>query len=560
MTFYELIEQLTLTEATRWLAAAHPGTPDMLVQAEAYYEGDHWQGGKGWAGPKPDLEHPDYRDTLHDIEAAFTSANTVAEVVGRHTSGVVGIHPAWGLLPTTPPPVDEATGEAQPLPLETQALIDEAQGMVDRWMRDREVVALLQEEVVPKLLYSGRSVVRLFVPFGLLERTGEDGAEGQLPQAQSTSEAASVLYIDSPDLLAAGVYLHRESMQRVGIYLYHDPLTRRQFAEVSYLDEQGDTVLRTLGGADGEELGRVTTPLGGNLWSYEAKRKAIIDRQVVQLQKQLNMSLTMMGRNVVLAGFLERIILNGQLPYKKVRDPDTGLVTLEQVPFQTGAGATMFIAGVTTTDETTGRKSIANPSVVYRDPVPPDTFLATADAYYRKILHQTHQLHTVLAGEAVAAAISRIHSRADFTSDLEKTATQVEGLLVWLVNTLLHAAGELSGNSGRYTELRPTVQVMIDPGPITGDERRAIIESYQAGLISKRTAIKALGIVDAEAEIAELDKEAAQSLPALQGQADVIHRLSQAGAGLYAAALAAGLTEEEAATLARADYVDGVTQ
>src|ERR1043165_3258799 len=108
------------------------------------------------------------------------------------------------------------------------------------------------------------------------------------------------------------------------------------------------------------------------------------------------MDLTMMGKNVVLGGFLERGILNGQAPGEWVEDKD-GKRTFVPAPFKTGASSENWISGVVTGYDDKNNPIIATPSIHYKDPVTPKTFTETQDATYKTILQAARQLHVVIS-------------------------------------------------------------------------------------------------------------------------------------------------------------------
>ena len=75
-------------------------------------------------------------------------------------------------------------------------------------------------------------------------------------------------------------------------------------------------------------------------------------------------------------------------------------------PLIVGTGAMNILQPSEYTDAD-GKVHFANPSVVYRDPVSPATFIASEDATYLSMLQEGQQLHYALAGDAVVSGESR---------------------------------------------------------------------------------------------------------------------------------------------------------
>lgn len=233
------------------------------------------------------------------------------------------------------------------------------------------------------------------------------------------------------------------------------------------------------------------------------------------MQKLLNLALTMLGRNVVLGGFLERVLINAQLPGAYRTDPHTGKQVFVPHPLEFGAGSVNALVGVEVRDEATGElKSYANPSVVYRDPVPVGTFADTRDIAYRAILEECQQAHALLSGDAAPSGESRRQALSDFLSSLRLTAPAVERAVRWLLETALHLAAHFAGQPGRYLDLRAVTICHLDTGPLGADEAKQVIDLVDAKLLSRETGMARVGIddTDAEAQRIQAEDEASASL------------------------------------------------
>ncbi len=493
-----------------------------LIQAgyaanKRLYDGDAWLDGAGWIGPRPGAGDVDSASVLLEIRRAFISKNAVREVVERHVGGVIGQEPAWKLTvrrplgkvpkeqqeaPTipgddppavsppsdTPPPTDPTAPvemvDEQPNPAE-QALIDEAEAALTEWWDVRGAHMLIQDATA-LLLLARRGILRLFVPPGLLQN-------GRVPMGD-LAESLARIYVRVPDPTQATVATDDATQQQAGIYLYREDEEKVDKAELVYLDDQGRTIIRILGG---EEAKADPLDLGGRLTIYEMTRAALVTPQVRQQQYLLNMACTMMGRNVVLAGFLERILLNVQLPGTYEGEgtarrfiPDT---------FRVGAGTTNALMGATFTDEQ-GVTRMASPSVVYRDPVPVVTFVDTKREAYTAILEETDQMHALISGDATASGESRKQARADFEMSLLDTQAQLNRAGRWLIETALAMAAAFSGSPGRFAELRAVFECRIDSGPMGAEDQSQVRENVKAGLLSEETGMARIGVDDVDAE------------------------------------------------------------
>jgi hypothetical protein len=492
------------------------------------YDGDHWMDSGGWIGPRPGVGED--QSVLLEIRRAFISKNVIREVVDRHVAGVIGQEPSWRFALRRPlgkieveeevpagdkSEIDEETGrirttiggrpsrkvkttvDEQPTEQE-QALLDEAEAVLTEFWDERGMHGILQD-LAKTLLLAGRAIPRLFVPSGLL-------VNGRVPRAD-LAQSLGRIYLHAPDPTQATVITDSATQQQAGVYVYSDD-DKADRAELVALDDNGRTVIRILG-TDAEAAAE-PLDLGGRLTMYEMKRAALITPQVRQQQYLLNMACTMMGRNVVLAGFLERILLNVQLP--GVYEGEGTARRFVPDTFRVGAGTTNALMGATYTDEQ-GITRMATPSVVYRDPVPVVTFKDTKLDAYMSILEETDQLHALISGDATASGESRKQARADFEMSLLDTQAQINRAGRWLLETLLAMAAAFAGQPGRFNELRAVFECRIDAGPMSSDDQTQVRENVMAGLLSEETGMARIGVddVDSEKERIASEREARMS-------------------------------------------------
>lgn len=486
-------------------ALAKVDAPADYAVLTAYYDGDHYQGGAQWAGPRPQPDQPGYQEAVELIARAFVSKNAIKEVVHRDRDAVIGNEPTWSV--TVRRPLED--GE-QPTEQEA-AVIDAVESELTAWWDGRKALRELQRATAVARL-SGRALLRLYVPQGLL-------VDGLVPSGDLAAQLGR-LYLDviAPDM--GSVYTDPDTKIAAGIVAYEDDEGQRT-VELCYVDpDTSETVLR-LWRDDEDEAFETRLPLGGRLVVYQLELEPIVTPQVRQLQNLLNMALTMLGRNVVVAGFLERIFLNAQMPGEIETDPATGKKVFKPAPLNVGAGATNVLRGVVIEDDD-GRKTIATPSVVFRDPVPVDTFTQTREEAYRGILEECHQLHALIAGDATASGESRKQARTDFEGSIKPVAREVEAALRWLLETALAMAGHFAGMSRpgapAFADYRATATCRIDTGPLSADELRVAREMTEGErpLWSQETGMARTGIDDTKAEQERIAKERADPLRDVQ--------------------------------------------
>jgi hypothetical protein len=94
-----IFDTWTLEQAKKAVAIGADIKP-LVEQAILFYQGDHWQNGAGWVGPRPMAGEEGEAEILSMIQLGFVSRNVIKEIVDRHARGVVGFEPAWRFTPT----------------------------------------------------------------------------------------------------------------------------------------------------------------------------------------------------------------------------------------------------------------------------------------------------------------------------------------------------------------------------------------------------------------------------------------------------------------------------
>lgn len=494
-------DAITYDIAEKIVGAARPQDYE---QNKRFHDGDHWQNGEGWVGPRPPAGDASYMAVLTLIEGNFVYRNVVAEGVGRHINSVLGVAPHWKLTPIRPLAPDEQPSA------EEQALIDEAQAALQEWT-DKRLWANEQpvQTALLTALLGDRSVLRLFVPPEAQRVMTTDEGQTSLDTPDLTA-ALDTIYVQEVAIDKATVWTDKRSQQKVGVYTYREEddfglgdVEEGDYAELTYLGDAGQTVVRVID-RSGETGEGVILDLGGRITLYQIERQALIGGSVRSLQKLLNMNYSMWARNAVLAGYLERVILNGTAAVEMI--DDHGVKRFVPKAYKVGAGVTNSIIGVEVTNQD-GSRSVAQPEVLWRDPVDVTNFKETRVAIYTAILEEIHQLHYMIAGDAASSGASRQQAVADFEADLQITAKAISGAMRWLLETALAMASALTGQAGRYSGLRAYVDVKVTPTPLTPDEKRVNSEMVDKEMMSRERGMSENGVQDVDAELTKIKQE-----------------------------------------------------
>lgn len=482
----------------------------VYLTAREFYEGDHWQGGDAWVGPHPAPDE-DGDVAWKEIEEGLVAHPALEEIVNRHRDAVVGQEPFWSFVPRRPmEPKEQPTAEEQ-------TLIDELEAMLTEWWDDHDALDVFQL-ATEDLCLGGRGIGRLFVPEGQLAVT--QAGDSVVPEGPIDEQMERIW----PTFIPAdegAVPRDPLTMQRFGIFLYEVENVLSggvtKYAELTYLDADKQTRIRTTSqfGGTTEEVTpmEMTWDLGGRLTMFEMQSKALITEPILANQKLLNKTGTMLSRNVDLGGFLERVILNGQLPGKWVEDDD-GNKTFVADKFELGAGTTNQVIGIQTGVKDDGTAVISDARIQYRDPVDVTCFKETMGIAYRTVLTAARQLHVLIAADANASGESRKQARDDFSKSLKRTKTRLDRFGRWMLETTAQMAATLAGDPRRFDKLRCVFNTQLDPGPISADDRAATLNEYEAKVRSQEGTMAILGIDDTGAEQATIAAEEAAAAKA----------------------------------------------
>ncbi len=130
------------------------------------------------------------------------------------------------------------------------------------------------------------------------------------------------------------------------------------------------------------------------------------------------------------------------------------------------------------------------------------------------MLSRAHQAYVFLADGGRVSGESRLRARSDFESSLNNTKQELDKAITWLLGTVLAMAATFSGKPSYFDAVRIMADAPIDIGIVTPEERRVAKEMFEAGLVSKRTALTWIGINDVEGELQQMQLEAAEGITA----------------------------------------------
>jgi hypothetical protein len=454
--------------------------------------------------------------------------------------GVIGREPGWTLT-LLRPDVEAVEPSEQEI-----AALDEADSLLTKWWNDRRAHAAFQT-AVSQLLYTQRSYLHLFVPKGLLEAT--PGGQTGVVRAADLPDALRFIHLGTPDPEAATVSMDPNTGYQAGVVLTELEVEgqKKKYAEVSYQSELDPlmTMVRVL---EGDTSTDYTIPLGGRTLVFEMLRPVLVTPQVLQAQRALNLSLSMLPRNVVTGGFLERVILNGLMPGKWEGEGEGKKFIPDPMIF--GAGIVNWIQGIEW-EEKDGTTKVAHPEVAWRDPVPVDTPIEAKREHYRDILDEVDQAHVLMNADADASGLSREQARADYQASLDRTRAEVEAAGRWACETVLALAELFGGRPGQFTTMmRVDFVCHVDGGPISPEERKQNVEEAKGGFLSHVTAMSRNGVDDPEAELNAIMGQPDAALALLRLQAETLELLTRSGElTMEAAAELVGMDEDQLAII-----------
>lgn len=471
----EQTRRITTADVSRLLIGHTPSARAAL----RYLEGDMWQDGKGWVGPRliPEVDGGDEaRAFSAEVERILTGANIVREFVLRHVAGVLGREPSWALIGVSE--ADQALlttwWDSEVVPSSSDKLPTAANGVLG--------------DALARALCGEITVLRLRVQSRPNEPRDLADALSRIKVDVMGADEAAVLSLDPVPLGVAALYRDSHSLAyRLGVS------KGLQIVEATTLDDSGNTIVFVA------NVPSSPLPLGGRLTMAALSVPPLITPTIIGMQRHLVKTMTAMGRNTDYAGFAEITYLNAQRPTTPIED-DTqpSGYRYEPRPLKTGPGVRTWLTGIEQSG-TAGGVINATPSVFVRDPVSPAAFTETSAELTFRAYCEARQLHALIGNQTEMSGESRRQAAADFIASLGGSAQGVQSVAAWMLETVYALALALIGDQ-IADGVKATVTCNLSGTLATGDELREKRDAVSAGLIDRSHYQMAQGIADPIAE------------------------------------------------------------
>lgn len=556
MPHFLLTEPLQFADA---LELARYDVNEEMVKAELFYLGDHYQSGKEYIGPKPQLLTPgkpniDNTMLAHKIKELFTSKNVIAEVVNRQAGALLTEaasvsfdlvedrelvpDPSLLMKPDKPAKTPNGTGQDQPIaedvPLVRRPFTPGEQKIISE--ADRAFAAFAEatnlaevwQTFLERTFTTGKAVLRVYVPerYRAVVEAGKD---------RSLVKVARMLRVECPKIKSSTVISDSSSgfdisitvLEQMSLASLKKSGQVKETVEIGYVDDAERTFIRVLSagqtfnasgqttedaGGAAQDAASVTAEqssaldLEGLLLARQLKTAPLINEQVMSLNRLVNLGLTMSAHVAIETGHAEMALLNVELEKEQVMDTATGKMVERPARILRGGTVTHNFLGVVNRGKD-GSIERATPNIVYKEPSPIDTHVGLVEMAYRSVLEQVSQLHAAIMGDATASGESRRQALVDFIVTTHKARRKLDNMAEWLAKVILLFAANSTGQVEEIKKLRPIYRTQIYIGDLTGAERTTLLAELSKDVRSIRSVRERLGL-DNDAEAAQIIKEA----------------------------------------------------
>jgi hypothetical protein len=534
-----------------------------------FYEGDHWQDGEGYPALPP-MGVDNREQIIEKIKKGFTAENQIGAIVETHLDGAIAREPDWDLVDTTAKQSDspDQTGAEKA----EDKIRNEAISALIEWWNSRRMIETLREALALTLIQE-KCVIRAFVPPGFLDD------DGNIKKQTSLGEALKMIQFEVLTADQAAVFRDKERYEPYGVFV-KTHLNGSKKVELTFLDKDGNTRLRVLEQGSLFEFAQKTLPqiaaymspsdgvappqeiepinLNGNLLMFELSRKPLIDEQMRSMQRHLNLTWTMSGRNTVIAGTRERYFLNTEKPKKPVITQGTDgsqVKTYAKTSLKIGGEASNFLAGNPIYEGTGQQRKIvgyASANVVVVEPVDTKNFHEQRDKIVFAMRSAAHQSHIQMNDMASVSGVSKQEGRAGFDKSLKRSKGTIDPAGRWIIEVALRfAAAHTTGGNGKATrekefeKYRIDFNAIVDAGAIDLEQTKDDKADVEDGLMSPETYLSRRGIEDPEAEMKRLEQSEFFKLARKKKQLEVAILAKQAGFPNEEILVIVGYNEEE---------------
>lgn len=449
----------------------------------AFYAGDTFA---YWNGPAPQPDEDDYGRVMDLLERVHVNANLVAECIDTWRDALVGNDPDWYLTRNGERPEGEDAGIAKAEQL-LQSWWEWQRSLASRQRRQAPITEAVAQMLTtdPDATGIGSAYLRVYSPLRY--------RDAKLPPEESYRKIG--LQLCPP----GSVEVERDDDNLIWQFKYKwSTPNGGSRTETHELLESGLTRSTYADGSVAEY------DLGGLLPIVEMSGPCLITQSIRSLQLALNTTLTMCGQNVSLAGFVERVILNAQMPgeWEDRGGREVFVPSTEAVQF--GPGRAPFLVGVPVGDPA-NPSGYTTPSISYRDPSPVVTFTDSFDLL-RTAFYQAMGLgHLLSAGDGSLSGVSRIHIKDNWITRLGLYRPIVETAIADIFRIVLLQLQGMKAVDAK--NLEPVVELRLNIGRPLPEEQTAVIANYNAGLISRTRAMSGVGVEDPDAELELINRE-----------------------------------------------------
>jgi len=453
---------------------------DLKEEQWDYYLGNHFKSSNGgklyWTGAFPIGSSETDSILAEQIEKLFTSYNIIKECIDRHVSVMVGARPTF-----------EAKQKAQ-----TEVINDWLEDIYNNSMTmqtDSKIDPITQ--AVTTMFVTGQGYIRIF-------------------QRDEYDDPLKKLAIHSPDPDKVVLKYTKNGLLEAIIYQLGDNSFERQELDYKtgitnyYLYNSEEAFNRNK-----KEFFKEALDLNWGWSILGMSYESLITESVMSLQNTINLSLTMMQNNQMSAGFMERIITNATPPGKFVPD-GLGGYDFEADPngYVTGAGASPIIPGIPIGDPA-NPTGYTNPSVIYREPVDPESFIKTVDHATKLVYYSFNQAHLLNSGDGGISGTSRITQKEDYKDMVHKHRTIIESVLTQLGTSVMLIMAKLKGESTAALRKPKALKAVLNltNDTLLPEEHREIREDFIQSVISHYTTLERLGFKDPQEELDKIAEE-----------------------------------------------------
>ncbi|MEO1399692.1 MAG: hypothetical protein AAFV72_00370 [Cyanobacteria bacterium J06635_1] len=426
-----------------------------------YYHGDDLFK-VAWIGPRVPEGSPEAERKMAEIKRVFQAHNVLRELVDNWKNGLISQPFRWHLK--------DSNGERVEA---TEAEID-----LQRWIDWVEQQAVYKDPCHSDF-HESDPWTEFVLAVGVC---GEGSLRLWQPQRYAEiDDAIKRIHLHVPRCGAVMVQRDQDGfIERIDI-------NHGSVLETHRMEPDGTTVVNV---SEREEP--IEVEAEGRWLIQTIRMPSLITDSGKRKQGAICHALTMKLRNQELGGFKERTFLNAEFPVDNDGEP---------IEIQRGPGIDQYAYGVPTGDPQT--PTYANAQMVESEPVSPATFIESMQADIELLYREFRQGHLLSTNDGRLSGESRIQMRQNFEHYLNGWKRPIESAIANVLNIVLKLL--------EYEDLEAVVELSITTGKLSAEERAEIRSDYQAGLLSKSTAIALLGCVDdVDAELALIDEEMAE--------------------------------------------------